>query len=148
QAKVLDFGLAKLMTGPRPPGAEEGPDAVREELVTDPGSVVGTVGYMSPEQARGEVLDSRTDLFSFGVVLYEMVTGEPAFAGPALAVIYDAILNKTPTPLRQLNPEVPAELERIVARALEKARDQRYQTAGDLRADLERLKRQTESGRA
>jgi Tol biopolymer transport system component len=147
QAKVLDFGLAKLMTGMRPPGAEEGPEALRDyATVSDPGSVVGTVGYMSPEQARGEVLDSRSDLFSFGVVLYEMATGEPAFAGPTLAVIFDAILNKTPAPLRQVNPKIPEELERIVARALEKAPERRYQTAADLRADLQRLKRQTDSG--
>src|SRR5262245_46297115 len=146
QAKVLDFGLAKLV-GARPSGAERGPDTVPEVILSNPGVVVGTVAYMSPEQARGEKLDARTDLFSFGVVLYEMLTGHRPFRGLASAVVFDAVLNKSPKSPRQINLEVPEELERIVARALEKDRDRRYQTAAELRADLKRLKRETESGR-
>src|SRR5262245_22788629 len=148
QAKVLDFGLAKLVGGLHPPGAEGEPAAGAEDAtVSDPGTVVGTVAYMSPEQARGEKLDGRSDLFSFGLVLYEMLTGRRPFPGPTTAVIFDAILNKTPTPPRQVNPEVPAALERVVVKALEKDRDRRYQTAADLRADLQRLKREAEFGR-
>src|SRR5262249_54027969 len=113
QAKVLDFGLAKLVAA-RPPGAERGPDTVPEVILSNPGGVVGTVAYMSPEQARGEKLDARTDLFSFAVVLYEMLTGHRPFQGLASAVIFDAILNKSPKPPRQINLEVPEELERIV----------------------------------
>src|SRR5262245_43662187 len=145
QAKILDFGLAKLV-GARPSGAERGPDTVPEVTLSNPGGVVGTVSYMSPEQARGEKLDARTDLFSFGVVLYEVLTGQRPFQGSASAVVFDAILNKSPTSPRQVNLDVPEELERIVARALEKDRDRRYQTAAELRADLKRLKRETESG--
>jgi serine/threonine protein kinase/Tol biopolymer transport system component len=153
QAKILDFGLAKLTPEPRHlkevVGVSTLPTAVTaEELLTSPGVAMGTVAYMSPEQARGEELDTRTDLFSFGVVLYEMAAGRQAFVGNTSAVIYDAILNRTPTPVTRLNPEMSVQLEQIVNKALEKDRDIRYQTASDLRADLKRLKRDTDSGRA
>jgi serine/threonine protein kinase len=125
-AKVLDFGLAKFS-----PVAEGGvstmPTATGDFLLTSPGSAVGTIAYMSPEQARGEELDARTDLFSFGAVLYEMVTGRMAFQGNSAAVIYEAILNRAPTSLAQANPRLPSELERIVNKALEKDRKLRYQ---------------------
>jgi tetratricopeptide (TPR) repeat protein len=152
QAKVLDFGLAKLAPKARREaemaGASELPTATIEpEHLTSPGAVMGTVAYMSPEQARGEELDARTDLFSFGAVLYEMATAKQAFGGPTTAVIHDAILNRAPTSPLRLNPECPAELERIINRALEKNGELRYQHASDLRAELQRLKRDTESGR-
>jgi serine/threonine protein kinase/Tfp pilus assembly protein PilF len=151
QAKILDFGLAKLASKPKPVaeamGASALPTATAEELLTSPGSVMGTVAYMSPEQARGEELDARTDLFSFGAVLYEMATGRQAFSGTTTAVIHDAILNRAPTSPVQLNPALPPELERIINKALEKDRDLRCQTAAELRSDLKRLKRDTESGR-
>jgi serine/threonine protein kinase/tetratricopeptide (TPR) repeat protein len=144
-AKILDFGLAKFS-----PVAEGGvstmPTATGDFLLTSPGSAVGTIAYMSPEQARGEELDARTDLFSFGAVLYEMVTGRVAFQGNSAAVIYDAILNRAPTSLGQGNPSLPPELERIVNKALEKDRKLRYQHAADMRTDLQRLKRDSESG--
>jgi eukaryotic-like serine/threonine-protein kinase len=150
QAKVLDFGLAKL--APRPMaeavGASTMPTGTAQELLTSPGVAMGTVAYMSPEQARGEELDTRTDLFSFGAVLYEMVTGLMPFRGDTSAVIFDSILNRLPTPPVRLNPELPAKLEEIIDKALEKDRRMRYQTASDLRADLARLKRDLDSGRA
>jgi len=170
QAKILDFGLAKLTTvgarhgvplQPAEGRTGDGDDLSRpvgipataptasldEAHLTSPGAVMGTVAYMSPEQARGEELDARTDLFTFGAVLYEMATGRQAFVGATTAVIHDAILNRAPTSPVQLNPELPAKLEEIITKALEKDRDIRYQHASDLRADLKRLKRDTESGR-
>jgi len=151
-AKVLDFGLAKLAPEPRRVGEAVGVSALptagtAEEHLTSPGVALGTVAYMSPEQARGEELDARTDLFSFGAVLYEMATGHQAFTGNTTAVIHEAILNRTPTAPVRLNPEVPPKLEETICKALEKDRRLRYQTASDLRSDLARLKRDTESAR-
>ncbi len=142
KAKVLDFGLAKLMRR-RAAGAAGSslPTASLEDSVTSPGAVFGTLMYMSPEQVRGEELDSRTDLFSFGAVLYEMVTGIRAFSGATSGAITDAILHATPTTPVRVNPSVPAGLEHIITKALEKDRKLRYQNAADIRADLERLKR-------
>ena len=150
QAKILDFGLAKLTPGEaaRAAGASEGATVdVLEEQLTSPGAALGTVAYMSPEQVRGEELDTRSDLFSFGVVLYEMATGRQAFAGATSGVIFRAILDRAPAAPSRANPELPLRLEEVINRALEKDRDVRYQTASDLRAELKRIKRDSESGR-
>ncbi|HZI65953.1 MAG TPA: protein kinase [Thermoanaerobaculia bacterium] len=146
QAKLMDFGLAK-QAGPPEAGGSTMATAIGEQPLTSPGSAIGTVAYMSPEQAKGEELDSRTDLFSFGAVLYEMATGKKPFSGTTTAVIFDGILNRAPVSPVRINPELPADLERIVNTALEKDRELRYQTAAELRTDLKRLKRDSESGR-
>jgi len=176
QAKILDFGLAKLTRGtgilpvsaeasrspsphgqdaratagetPALPGQDKPTASLAAEQLSSPGMVMGTVAYMSPEQARGEELDARTDLFSFGAVLYEMATGQPAFSGNTTPVIFHAILERTPASAVNLNPKLPPKLDEIIGKALEKDREVRYQTASDLRADLRRLKRDTESGRS
>jgi serine/threonine protein kinase len=173
QAKILDFGLAKLScgTGILPVETEDQKDehahgeratadetpALRQdkptatidrEHLTIPGAVMGTVAYMSPEQARGELVDARSDLFSFGAVLYEMATSQRAFSGATAVVIFDNILHKTPTSPLQLNTALPAELERIISKVLERDRDLRYQSASEMRADLKRLKRDTDSDRS
>jgi serine/threonine protein kinase/Tfp pilus assembly protein PilF len=147
QAKIMDFGLAKLApSAPKDYSGLQTEDG-KADVLTSPGMTVGTVAYMSPEQARAQDLDARTDLFSLGLVLYELATGKRAFSGNSNAMIFDAILNKQPASPLRLNPELPAEFERIVEKALEKDRDVRYQTAGELRADLKRLKRDLDSGR-
>ena len=150
QAKVLDFGLAKL--APERVGVGAGssalPTVAAEQLLTSPGTAVGTVAYMSPEQVRGGELDARTDLFSFGAVLYEMATGRQAFTGTTSGVISEAILNRPPAPASRVNPELPAEFELILSKALEKDPELRCQTAAELRADLKRVKRETESSRS
>ena len=151
-SKILDFGLAKVLSLGATEGSTHAFDAASKATVdspggelTSPGSSLGTISYMSPEQARGEELDARTDLFSFGVVLYEAAAGTQPFAGNTSAVIFHRILNETPEPVSQHNSRVPAELERIVGKALEKDRDLRSQSAAELRADLKRLKRDLDS---
>jgi serine/threonine protein kinase/tetratricopeptide (TPR) repeat protein len=151
QAKLLDFGLAKVAPSARS-AVEAGASGMltaptREEFITSPGVTMGTVAYMSPEQVRGEDLDARSDIFSLGLVLYEMATGVPAFSGQTSGVIHEAILNRTPISPLRLNPDLPPKLEEIISKALEKDADMRYHNASDLRTDLKRLKRDTDSGR-
>ena len=151
QAKILDFGLAKLSQR-HDAGSEEEAAQLTEgpgnEFLTSPGQALGTVAYMSPEQVRGEEVDARSDLFSTGIVLYEMATGQQAFPGNTSGVIFDGILNREPAPPMRLNPSVPAELEHIIQKSLEKDRKLRYQSAAELRSDLQRLKRDSDSSRA
>jgi tetratricopeptide (TPR) repeat protein/predicted Ser/Thr protein kinase len=146
--KVLDFGLAKIASDESASAAAPTMASGADPLLTSPGTTVGTIAYMSPEQVRGEPLDARTDIFSFGLVLYEMVTGRRAFTGNTSGLIVDAILNRAPTAPVRLNPETPDDLERLLDKALEKDRSLRYQTAADLRTDLERIRRQLHSSAA
>ena len=151
QVKILDFGLAKLLEHRRI-GEAVGASAVAtlgpdKDMLTSPGSTLGTVAYMSPEQARGEEVDSRTDIFSLGVVLYEMATSRQAFTGATSAMVFDSILNRAPQPISRVNPRVPAELQQIISRTLEKSRHARYQSASQLKSDLQRLKRDSDSCR-
>ena len=146
--KILDFGLAKLVPAGTSGAVSQMPTATAGELLTSPGTTMGTMAYMSPEQARGEELDARTDLFSLGAVLYEMTTGRMAFPGNTAAIVLEAILNRAPVPVVRLKPELPPKLEEIINKALEKDRKLRYQSAAEIRTDLQRLKRDMESAPA
>jgi len=144
QAKILDFGLAK-QTGALGPETLGNGSTISDAQLTSPGATIGTVAYMSPEQVRGQELDCRSDLFSFGVVLYEMATGRQAFSGSTTGVVFDGILNRSPASVARVNPDVPLKLEDIIGKLLEKDRGLRYQVASGLRADLKRLRRDTTS---
>src|SRR5207248_9562867 len=148
--KILDFGLAKVAESSRAldPSEATRTEGESPEHLTSPGSALGTVAYMSPEQVRGKALDPRTDLFSFGIVLYEMATGAVPFRGETSGVIFDAIMNRAPLAPIRLNPNLPLKLEDIINRALEKDRELRYQHAVDIKSELRRLKRDLESGRS
>src|SRR5216684_4991532 len=149
QAKLMDFGLAKLAPGGTAPGTTLGSleGVTTEDALTSPGIAMGTVAYMSPEQARGEEMDARTDLFSFGAVLYEMATGRVAFSGPTSAVVFHAILERTPPNPSAANSNLPSRFDEIISKALEKDRALRYQSAAEIGADLKRLKRDTDTSR-
>src|SRR6202162_618921 len=151
-AKILDFGLAKQApaadSGAAGAGMSAMPTLTADELLTSPGTALGTVAYMSPEQVRGEDLDARTDLFSFGLGLYEMATGRQTFTGHTSGLVIDAILNRAPTPAGRVNPDLSPPIEAVIQKAIEKDRSLRYQHAAEIRADLQRLKRDTDSGRS
>src|SRR5262249_28649565 len=146
-AKVLDFGLAKLVAGMRAESASLS-TVGDDHQITGRGATLGTVAYMSPEQARGEELDGRSDLFSFGLVLYEVARGQRAFGGATTAIVFDEILNRTPPAPRLVHPALAPELDRIISKALEKDRTLRYASAADILADLRRFKRENDSGAA